>query len=230
MASGSSSGYHAQATPDAPDADQEAFCYRTRTETTTGTPPNEVTTVTLGDEILPGWARHDDTLPPPGIAFFDSTGQPLAPGSFEAVACVEPCCDQVLDEGCWNDGTDSGVWVSIRDSDGNVTLTDPVTGLEVDAADVVACPVAQYRTEVRTVNANGNLAIPGAGLTLVSWTVRARTGSPELNVSGVTTVMDEGEVLGSSTQDDTGVLEDAPVITTGAGETARVSWLIRTEP
>lgn len=203
-----------------PSIDRETVCF-----TTTAEP-----------EVHHGSIRHDDTLTgQPGTEFgwalFDQNQTPVPatePG-LEFVDCTA-CCDEVLGDGCWDDGTTTGTWVSVRDPDGTVTLTDPATGVTVDPADIVDCTPTTYRTEVRTVDGGTTFTIPGAGSNLVSWSVRARVGQPELNVSGVTTVMDEGEIIESAAQrDDGAVLEDVPVVTAGAGESARVVYLLRTE-
>lgn len=59
----------------------------------------------------------------------------------EVTNCTEPCCPIVLDRGCWDDGAgNTGTWVSVRNPDGSITVTDPVTGDPVDPANVVDCP------------------------------------------------------------------------------------------
>lgn len=55
-------------------------------------------------------------------------------------ACEEPCCPIVLATGCWDDGTASGEWVAVQQSDGTVTVTDVATNDPVDPTDVVPCP------------------------------------------------------------------------------------------
>lgn len=185
------------------------------------------TTTAGGDTIFHGTIRHDDTLPPPGWQLFDQNQNPVNPAEpgLTFVDCGE-CCPEVVGDGCWDDGTNSGTWISLRDPDGTVSVIDPTTGNAVDPDDIGDCPRPEYATTVRTVE-NASFTIPGSGTTLVAWSVRARTAGVELTVGGTTITMDEGEIVESSTQDDTGTLIDIPQVTAGAGESARVSWLTR---
>lgn len=138
----------------------------------------------------------------------------------------EDCCATQIGEGCWNDGTSSGTWVSLRANDGTITIIDPTTGATVDPADIGECPRPQYSTSINTVE-NTTFVVPGGGTNLVSWAVRARTPGAQLTVGGTTVTLDDGEVVESSTQDDTGTLQDSPTIVAGAGESVRVTWLSR---
>lgn len=203
--------------PSASSIDRETVCW---------------TTDAGGDTVFTGTIRHDDSLTgQPGTEFgwalFDQnqTQVPATEPGLTFVSC-DTCCPEVIGEGCWDDGTSNGTWVSIRKSDGTVEVIDPTTGATVDPADVVDCPRPQYATFVRTVE-NATFVIPGGGTNLVSWSVRARTAGVDLTVGGTTVTMDQFETIESSTQDDTGTLIDAPTVQAAAGESARVTWLER---
>lgn len=199
---------------DPPFIDREGVCY---TLTSTGT------------EVHSGTKRHDDRLPAPGFVIFDADGNQVDTGTdgYEEVPCAV-CCPQVIAEGCWSNGTTTGRWVSIRDVDGTVTLTDPVTGLDVAAADVVACPdseAGEFLTHVETVtNAVRTLSSIG----LWSWAVRLRSGVGSVNLGDGAQAMDVGETIQSEAGTN-GTLNDVLVVTTtgGAGNSARLVWVER---
>lgn len=138
-------------------------------------------------------------------------------------ASFSPCCPFLLSEGCTTTGSR---WVSLRNPNGTVTVVDPTDGSVVPPANVLDfCPAGNSQTRVNTLAANSVFVIPIANLE--SWAVRARGTTVTIDVNaGGANPMDDNEVITSSAQDDD-ILTDTVTITTGAGSTARISWITR---
>lgn len=149
-------------------------------------------------------------------------------GSASSSVNGSDCCPQVIGDGCWADGTNTGRWVSVRNEDGTVELFDHLTGNTVAPTSVVDCPAPDYRSTLLTVGANTAQTVNVPTLGLVSWSVRHRSGTVTVTVNGgAGQQLDPGEVVASSTQDDTGVLEDAVTVATTANSSARVAYTQR---
>jgi hypothetical protein len=138
-------------------------------------------------------------------------------------ATVSTCCPFTLAEGCTTTG---GRWVAIRNADGTVSIIDPTDGSAVPPANVLDfCPAGESQSHINTLAASSVFVIPAANLE--SWAVRARgtTVTIDINAGGAN-AMDDNEVITSSAQDDD-LLSDTVTVTTGAGSTARISWITR---
>lgn len=219
----------------------------------------ELVCFTLTDRagIFFGWVRHQDSITGPvspgGVTLFAANAIPAVPAptppattpaaapaiargdvinpdSYTLTNCVEDeCCDTVLGDGCWDDGTASGRWVSVRDSDGNTTVLDPVTGNTVAPGDVVACDPPAAATSVQLVDGDSatddDFTIPGGSDDLVAWSVRAKGDGVSVSVGTNTVTLDSGETLeASSPPDDGSILNDAVQVVAPAGVEAIVVY------
>lgn len=169
-----------------------------------------------------------------GVELTEVNDYTLAGAAYVTVGTVQTCsdcCPIVLGTGCWDDGVDSGTWVSVRDQDGNITITDPATGDPVAPADVVACPA----DPPDTLRSQGLLLAatqswtPGSvigTLTSVSFTVLTGTADVTDNDGTVLSNLPAG-VSVTWTTEDNNTLVGPQLIQADAASSVLVVWTER---